>query len=254
MKPFFNPHPRKLQRNSYKRSVSHKRFFNTIKNQKKCKSCYLTAAISVIEGTHAMNFNEYIRLSLQEIIDCDNKNQGCRGGFPSKVADYIINYGIGTAKWYPYIASTNGKCYAEYANNRQTSRHGPRLLEELLMGSFGQQKPELGARMSPERNLQAYDYFNPYRSFNSDYYRRFLDPYRYTYNQTPRYQEPQNTNYNNNPNPPTRPSKVDNLVNSQIPVLVPAPVTRKSGKKSSGRIIDMRNWTVTRSWINRLWT
>ena len=45
-------------------------------------------------------------LSVQELIDCDTKNdQGCVGGNPAFAYPYIVGHGLASEARYPYIVS-----------------------------------------------------------------------------------------------------------------------------------------------------
>jgi KDEL-tailed cysteine endopeptidase len=53
-----------------------------IKNQQSCGSCWAFAATSVYEAVVAVkNQAKPIRLSEQEMVDCDTRSSGCGGGF-----------------------------------------------------------------------------------------------------------------------------------------------------------------------------
>jgi hypothetical protein len=151
--------------------------FSHIKNQHKCKSCYITAALNAIEGLHAKEYKEYIHLSSQEIIDCDKRNRGCKGGLPSNVADYVSTYGISMNNHYRYIARSSGDCRARYFNNRTKRRSGPRILEQLLSGSLNNHHKDL--KQIKERKLQRYNFYSPYgQNWRSFFNRnRYYDNY-----------------------------------------------------------------------------
>jgi cathepsin L len=51
------------------------------------------------------NLNEY--LSVQQLVDCDTKEKGCKGGWPSIAYNYIQKNGVVSDANYPYKASTN---------------------------------------------------------------------------------------------------------------------------------------------------
>ena len=70
-----------------------------------CQSCWAFAATASIEGMYAIRFGEKLKLSEQQMIDCDiNINQNCRGGSPYYALVQILDAG-GQMKSsdYPYV-------------------------------------------------------------------------------------------------------------------------------------------------------
>jgi len=84
-----------------------------VKDQGQCGSCW---AFSVVENVESMwilakkGTNESLRLSEQQVVDCDRDDSGCNGGDPPTAYDYIINApGIMDENNYPYTAR-DGNC------------------------------------------------------------------------------------------------------------------------------------------------
>ena len=73
-----------------------------VKNQGKCNACYAFGAISLIESSHRAKHKADLSLSEQEIVDCSEENNGCVGGQPYLVFQYIMKNGISFAQNYPY--------------------------------------------------------------------------------------------------------------------------------------------------------
>ncbi|GJY27046.1 low-temperature-induced cysteine proteinase-like protein [Tanacetum coccineum] len=84
-----------------------------IKDQGQC-------VVGAIESAHALVTGELIRLSEQELVDCDNFDHGCDGGNMDNAFRWVIkNGGIDTEADYPYT-STNGyagKCIISKAKH-----------------------------------------------------------------------------------------------------------------------------------------
>lgn len=69
-------------------------------------SCWAFSAIGAIEGATQIKKGKLISLSEQQLVDCDKKDFGCRGGFMDNAFQYIMaNGGLTTESNYPYIAS-----------------------------------------------------------------------------------------------------------------------------------------------------
>lgn len=108
---------------------------------------------------HAKKFNEFISLSMQEIIDCCNENRSCLGGQPSNVADYLMNYGISTNENYPYLAKKK-TCRAKYYHNKKKKKSKKkRILEQLLSVVSPDQPPRKlqSSRFDRPRFVAKYD-------------------------------------------------------------------------------------------------
>lgn len=76
----------------------------SVKHQQQCQGCYVFSAVAALESAILIRHNTQIILSEQEIIDCSQEyqNNGCVGGQPSYVYDYIMNKGINLDDNYPY--------------------------------------------------------------------------------------------------------------------------------------------------------
>ena len=58
-----------------------KGYVTPVKDQKQCGSCWDFSAIGVLESAHAIETGELVSLSEQEIMDCNDTNDGCNGGW-----------------------------------------------------------------------------------------------------------------------------------------------------------------------------
>jgi hypothetical protein len=59
---------------------------------------------------------DVLKLSIQELIDCDSAvDQGCVGGNPLLAFYFIHRYGLTSTDHYPYVGTKN-KCHKKYAN------------------------------------------------------------------------------------------------------------------------------------------
>lgn len=82
-----------------------------VKDQKKCNSCYVFSATATLEAHNSIINNSTATIAEQEILDCSTENDGCTGGQPYLVYDYIINNGISYDSDYNYTAKV-GTCKA----------------------------------------------------------------------------------------------------------------------------------------------
>jgi C1A family cysteine protease len=87
-----------------------------IRNQGECGSCYALAACYAIECLLLLVMGLKVRLSPQELLDCDGQG-GCCGGSFFQAFEYIIANGISLECDYPYCAEKLS-CRADKSKKR----------------------------------------------------------------------------------------------------------------------------------------
>lgn len=55
-----------------------------------------------LEGQHYRKKHKLVSLSEQQLVDCSEENQGCKGGYMDVAFDYIMQNGIEDEPDYPY--------------------------------------------------------------------------------------------------------------------------------------------------------
>jgi len=83
-----------------------------IKNQRTCGSCWAFAAIGAIENEYHKLKGTYTPFSEQYLVDCDHKDGGCRGGWPSNTFRWIADNGIVHENTLKYVGK-QGACDAK---------------------------------------------------------------------------------------------------------------------------------------------
>ena len=80
-----------------------------VKNQFNCNSCYAFSTIAALESATMIALNTTLVYSEQEILDCssDFGNQGCEGGQPSIVFEYVLSKGINLQSNYPLMPQSS---------------------------------------------------------------------------------------------------------------------------------------------------
>uniref|UniRef100_A0A914E210 Uncharacterized protein n=1 Tax=Acrobeloides nanus TaxID=290746 RepID=A0A914E210_9BILA len=82
-----------------------------------CGSCW--AAAATVESAYAIKYHELKNLSSQQLLDCDQSNNGCDGGDDDKAFEYVHEHGLMTWEDYPYVAQRQNSCLLH--GNKTTS-------------------------------------------------------------------------------------------------------------------------------------
>lgn len=96
-----------------------------VKHQKDCGSCWAFAAAATIESQYIKNYKVNVSFSEQQLIDCDETNNKCKGGNMKKAFIYLQSHGIMLADDYPFINGEGETCNydetKEYAKVKEWS-------------------------------------------------------------------------------------------------------------------------------------
>lgn len=87
---------------------------NHVLNQQSCGSCYAFSALQAVDGAYVGAGGNLTGFSVQAILACDHLDCECRGGWPYRVYDWLIEDRAGEVpeeKEYPYCVPPIGNCY-----------------------------------------------------------------------------------------------------------------------------------------------
>jgi C1A family cysteine protease len=75
---------------------------NKPQNQKNCGSCWAFSAAAVMESLNHLYGNETVltEYSIQQLLDCDKEQSGCKGGWMWQAFNYTKYHGIATRAGY----------------------------------------------------------------------------------------------------------------------------------------------------------
>ncbi|CAH0771313.1 unnamed protein product [Bemisia tabaci] len=76
-----------------------------IKAQGSCGSCWAFSTVANLEGLYQIKYKTLETFSEQQLVDCDPKSDGCKGGFMEDAVNYIKDAGgLQLNATYPYVA------------------------------------------------------------------------------------------------------------------------------------------------------
>ncbi|KAL0895157.1 hypothetical protein ABMA27_013608 [Loxostege sticticalis] len=82
-----------------------------VKDQGNCGSCWAFSAVGNLEGQYAIKHNKLRELSEQQIVDCDENDYGCGGGWMASAFVWLQKHGgIESEEDYPYVAPKDQSC------------------------------------------------------------------------------------------------------------------------------------------------
>ena len=80
-----------------------------VKNQGHCGSCWAFAATEAVESANCIKHGSLLKLSPQQLVDCDTKSHGCDGGSSGRAFNYLMTSKHELDSSYPYTGK-DGTC------------------------------------------------------------------------------------------------------------------------------------------------
>ncbi|VDM57053.1 unnamed protein product [Angiostrongylus costaricensis] len=120
-------------RNILQLQKKHKKCYLSLLGQ--CGSCWAFAAVASVESAHAIAKGPLVRLSEQELIDCDTQNYGCNGGYRPYAMSFVRKNGLVKEDEYPYRGADHNECALDVNSTGRVFIHDYRTLspnEEII--------------------------------------------------------------------------------------------------------------------------
>nr|XP_020463114.1 cathepsin O [Monopterus albus] len=111
-----------------------------VQNQQACGSCWAFSVVGAMQSVHAIEGSTLERLSVQQVLDCSYKNEGCNGGSTLQALDWLKQTRVKLVleSEYSYKAKT-GICHYF------SQSHGGVALKNFTAHDFGgQEKAMMG--------------------------------------------------------------------------------------------------------------
>jgi hypothetical protein len=125
-----------------------------VKNQESCGSCWAFAAVASIEILYNKLKGKFTPFSEQYLVDCDNLDYGCEGGWPTETITWLNTNGLLHAEDAPYkgvkqTCNTNLKQYEykivknyQMTNENLVSSFEPLIRKGPLIAAMDSSFPE----------------------------------------------------------------------------------------------------------------
>jgi len=91
-----------------------------VKNQGSCGSCWSFSATGSMEGAYQIASGKLVSLSEEDLVQCDQVDQGCSGGLMDNAFKFVMANGIAAEAAYPYISGTGIRGLCDAAKEKAT--------------------------------------------------------------------------------------------------------------------------------------
>jgi C1A family cysteine protease len=110
-------------------NIDHMKWESPAKDQGGCGSCWAFAAVAAIENKYFALSGKLTLFSEQYLVDCDNLDGGCDGGWPSETIQWISSNGLIKSNLLEYKGA-QGVCDSSLEKNRYKIVNGFEAIED----------------------------------------------------------------------------------------------------------------------------
>merc|ERR1712151_1040370 len=109
-----------------------------VKNQGDCGSCWAFSTTGAMEGAYKIKNGDLLSFSEQELIDCDDYDNGCNGGNMDIAFTWLEDNKLETEADYPYTAKkgtckkNKSKGKASTTDSKEVQGNSPSQLKAAL--------------------------------------------------------------------------------------------------------------------------
>lgn len=75
----------------------------SVKDQGKCGACWAFTVAGAVEGRYKIKKGRLYSFSPQQLVDCDTRNDGCKGGDQVQAYNYLRSNYLAVSSKYPYL-------------------------------------------------------------------------------------------------------------------------------------------------------
>jgi C1A family cysteine protease len=94
--------PPALEELEYAGLAAGRTFKPVIRDQGNCGGCWAFSTVLTLEKLALNTVGTQYDLSMQYLIDCDEENNGCQGGWPTVAYNFVLDKGLPLQAQYPY--------------------------------------------------------------------------------------------------------------------------------------------------------
>lgn len=99
--------PPKLEDIEFSPLAASRKLDTKVRDQGNCGGCWAFAAVLTLEKLALDTVGTQYDFSMQYLIDCDDENNGCSGGWPTVAYKFVLDQGVPLASYYPYEQKKN---------------------------------------------------------------------------------------------------------------------------------------------------